>query len=231
MSERRIGTVRELWRYPVKSMGGESLSSCLVEERGLTGDRAFAIYDKQGHIGSGKITRRFRPIAGLRRHAARLEGSALAIVAPDGAAVSADDAALTQSLGQQVSLAPERDVSHQDCAPVHLLSMASLAWVSGRVGRALSAFEFRPNIVFDTQTPWPAEQDWCDRTLAIGASVRLLLTEATERCIMVDVREDGVDARDALPVLTRENDRNLGVYAQVIASGTVRVGDAMSLLA
>ena len=37
--------VQELWRYPVKSMGGERLESVNVTDRGLAGDRAFALYD------------------------------------------------------------------------------------------------------------------------------------------------------------------------------------------
>ncbi len=38
-----IGSVREIWRYPVKGMGGETLSACRVDARGLIGDRQWAI--------------------------------------------------------------------------------------------------------------------------------------------------------------------------------------------
>src|SRR5262245_60037482 len=41
----RIGTVRELWRFPVKSMGGERVSSTTIGERGLHGDRLWALRD------------------------------------------------------------------------------------------------------------------------------------------------------------------------------------------
>ncbi len=36
----RIGTVKELWRYPVKSMGGERLEEALVTPAGIAGDRS-----------------------------------------------------------------------------------------------------------------------------------------------------------------------------------------------
>jgi MOSC N-terminal beta barrel domain len=36
----RIGTVTQLWRYPVKSMGGQRLDTAAVTWRGIPGDRA-----------------------------------------------------------------------------------------------------------------------------------------------------------------------------------------------
>ena len=41
----RVGTVRELWRYPVKSLGGESLAAARVSKQGLVGDRVWAFVD------------------------------------------------------------------------------------------------------------------------------------------------------------------------------------------
>lgn len=40
-----IGSVVSLWRYPVKSMMGEELNASDVTERGLLGDRAYALVD------------------------------------------------------------------------------------------------------------------------------------------------------------------------------------------
>src|SRR5205823_7251405 len=49
------GTVVSLWRYPVKSMLGEELNSSYVTERGLIGDRTYAIVDKKtGKVASAK---------------------------------------------------------------------------------------------------------------------------------------------------------------------------------
>ena len=40
-----VGTVREIWRYPVKSMAGEILESCEVGAAGIVGDRGWALRD------------------------------------------------------------------------------------------------------------------------------------------------------------------------------------------
>ena len=47
-------------RYPVKSMGGEDLATAALDERGLDGDRWWAVSDREGHLASGKSSRRFR---------------------------------------------------------------------------------------------------------------------------------------------------------------------------
>src|SRR5439155_12378535 len=51
----RVRTVAALWRYPVKSMLGEELTASDVDERGLIGDRGYAIIDAEtGKIASAK---------------------------------------------------------------------------------------------------------------------------------------------------------------------------------
>jgi uncharacterized protein len=40
-----LGSVVSVWRYPVKSMMGEELNATEVTERGLFGDRAYALVD------------------------------------------------------------------------------------------------------------------------------------------------------------------------------------------
>ncbi|MBA6413876.1 MOSC N-terminal beta barrel domain-containing protein [Parahaliea sp. F7430] len=51
---RAVARVKEIWRYPVKSMGGESLSSCLLTEQGFVGDRLWAVTDGDGDIKSAR---------------------------------------------------------------------------------------------------------------------------------------------------------------------------------
>jgi MOSC domain-containing protein len=51
----QAGSVAALWRYPVKSMMGEELNACDVTERGLLGDRQFAVVDRAtGKVGGAK---------------------------------------------------------------------------------------------------------------------------------------------------------------------------------
>lgn len=49
-----IAHVKEIWRYPVKSMGGESLRSGTVTPTGLAGDRLWAVLDSSGEIKSAR---------------------------------------------------------------------------------------------------------------------------------------------------------------------------------
>jgi uncharacterized protein YcbX len=54
------GRVVSIWRYPVKSMLGEELNSSYVTERGLAGDRAYAVVDKKtGKVASAKNPRKW----------------------------------------------------------------------------------------------------------------------------------------------------------------------------
>lgn len=107
-----IGTVKEIWRYPVKSMAGERLQSCRVDPLGIPGDRGWALRDEtKGEITNGK---RF-PL--LMQCAARYRtepaGSSIPQVdmfLPDGSSTSSDDAEvntrLSELLGKPVTLWP-----------------------------------------------------------------------------------------------------------------------------
>ena len=52
-----LGSVVSLWRYPVKSMMGEELNASEVTERGLLGDRAYALVDNSdGKVASARLS-------------------------------------------------------------------------------------------------------------------------------------------------------------------------------
>jgi uncharacterized protein YcbX len=73
----QAGSVVALWRYPVKSMMGEELNSTEVTDRGLLGDRQFAVVDRAtGKVGGAKNPRKWgnfltfgRPMPRLRKSA------------------------------------------------------------------------------------------------------------------------------------------------------------------
>ena len=111
-----VGTVGELWRYPVKSMQGERVESSVVTHRGLPGDRAYALVDVEtGRLVSAK---RPRPWGALMNHGASLvdgdtDPPGVQITLADGTSFPAGpDAAepLSRSLGRSVrvvSAAPQ----------------------------------------------------------------------------------------------------------------------------
>lgn len=107
-------TVAQIFRYPVKSMLGESLTRARIGATGVVGDRAYAVIDVEtGIVASAKVPRRW---AGLLDFSARyvtepVEGAAtpVEITFPDGSVLRSDDEkidhALTAVLGRAVRLA------------------------------------------------------------------------------------------------------------------------------
>ena len=60
------GTVKALWRYPVKSMAGTKLDEAQVTEGGILGDRAYAVIDRSsGRVGSAKIPKKWAELMAL----------------------------------------------------------------------------------------------------------------------------------------------------------------------
>ena len=91
-----LGSVVALWRSPVKSMMGEELNAAEVTERGLLGDRAYALVDNaDGKVASAKNPRKWAQLFDFR---AALAGAptigaeipAVRITPPDGTIVSSE---------------------------------------------------------------------------------------------------------------------------------------------
>ena len=116
-----IGTIKEIWRYPVKSMAGEQLESTTVDSLGIPGDRGWALRDETtGEITNGK---RF-PL--LMQCAARYRSEpvgatipAVDITLPDGSTTATDavdiNERLSELLGKPVTLwprLPANDLEH-----------------------------------------------------------------------------------------------------------------------
>jgi uncharacterized protein YcbX len=57
-----LGRIAAIHRYPVKAMMGEDLNAALVTTGGLAGDRAYALIDSEGKIGTPKIQRKWGPL-------------------------------------------------------------------------------------------------------------------------------------------------------------------------
>jgi MOSC domain-containing protein len=63
----RVGSVAELWRFPIKSMQGEQLQEVTVTGRGVVGDRAYALIDAEtGKVASAKSVKRFPDLLACR---------------------------------------------------------------------------------------------------------------------------------------------------------------------
>jgi uncharacterized protein YcbX len=116
-----VGRIRELWRYPVKSMIGESLPAAEVGTTGIAGDRGWAVRDEQaGEMrGAKKLPALLRCTARYRSEPAGETIPQVDIALPSGERTASDDpevaARLSTLLGRPVTLWPRQpadDLGH-----------------------------------------------------------------------------------------------------------------------
>jgi uncharacterized protein YcbX len=213
-------------------MGGEALDRVGVDERGLVGDRWFAVEDADGRFASGKDTRRFRRRDAIFDYAARTTPTGGVVVERQGASWSVCDPALAAELSGRmdapVRIRPEGTVPHQDAAAVSIVGTASLAWCARRWGGSADERRLRANVLVETDEPF-VEDGWVGRELCIG-STRLRVTEPALRCRMLDITQDGARPESPwLRPLGRERQLNLAVYADTLEPGSITVGDLVEV--
>lgn len=133
----RIGTVKEIWRHPVKSMAGERLSACEVSALGIPADRGWALRDETTQeITNGKkipllmhcaATYRTEPANGTIPH--------VQITLPDGSHVASDDPDVNERLSdvlqRKLTLWPRQPATNKS----HYRRSSSAARVVGRLTR------------------------------------------------------------------------------------------------
>lgn len=117
--------------------------------------------------------------------------------------------------------------------PLHLLTTASLAYLAERNPEGdWDARRFRANFVIESDPGQVGlvEQDWVGQRLAIGEAEMTCVAPAP-RCgaITRRQRDFGVDT-GILRTVVNEADQNVGVYAETITGGEVRVGDKVYLI-
>ena len=164
-----LGSVAALWRYPVKSMKGEELQAAEVSQRGLRGDRAYALMDRSdGKIATAKNPRKW---PALFEFAATFVEPARAgtvvppvrITLPDGTSITSEQ----RDINQVLSMALDRNVS---------LEVAE----SNQAG-SMNAEEYWPDMEGldhrDTVTDFPLPEG----TFFDCAVVHLLTTATLER--------------------------------------------------
>lgn len=116
-----------------------------------------------------------------------------------------------------------------DCATVHLLTTATLdrlreLYPTGR----FEVRRFRPNIVVQNENEVSdfVENTWIGHMLAIGDEVRLAITGPCSRCVMTTLPQGDLPSDPGiLRTAARHNKVNVGVYAAVLAGGTIRRED------
>ena len=120
-----------------------------------------------------------------------------------------------------------------DFAALHIVTSATLEHLRSLYPEGdFDARRFRPNIVLDTpgQSGF-VEETWIGKTLAIGDDVRVRILMNTHRCAATTLPHHGLPKdNEILRTANKHNAGNVGVYATVVETGTVRVGDAAELV-
>jgi uncharacterized protein YcbX len=229
-----VGRVAGLFRYPVKSLGGEALEAVDVSWHGLAGDRRWAfIRDGMTRSGFPWLTIRQRPT--MWRYVpwlvdpGRPGASPTVVRTPSGAVLEVADPALAAELGTGVPvLKSNRGVF--DTMPLSLLTVQSVAGLGALAGVELDPARFRPNFVVEAVGGRAFPEDaWVGHGLRIGG-LRLRLDKRDKRCVMVNV--DPLTARRdpaVLRAIARQRQVCLGVYGSVVTPGRVAVGDPVVL--
>lgn len=230
--------VAQLWRYPVKSTGGEQLDVAEIDDRGIVGDRQWAIVDRA----TGKALTARREPRLLSAHSRLMPDGACELALADGE-VLRDDDDLCRWLGYAVSLTRaqpglpgtyEIAVDFEDEAgsdwvswdgpdgSFHDSTRTQISLLSLDRTRDWDPRRFRANVLLDAGD----ERDLIDAAIGIG-SMEAAVVKLIDRCVMTTRPQPGGIDRDldVLRTINREHDGFLGVGALVTRPGVVAVGD------
>ena len=230
--------VTQLWRYPVKSMQGERLEAATIADRGIVGDRHWAIVNLTTGL---TLTARREPRL-LFAQAHFVDPDTVQITLPDGQVATSNEQ-LSAWLGHDAELrravTPEPgtfeialDFEHEDTAdwmtwegPVgsfHDSGKTQVSLASEATFRDWEERRFRINVIVDGS----GEDDLVGRQLRLG-EVTLDVTKPIDRCVMTTRPQPGGIERnlDVLRTINAERGGMLGIGTLVVTGGEVRVGD------
>lgn len=229
-----LGRLVGVWRYPVKSMAGESLQTINVSWQGLAGDRRWA-FIREGMTDSNFpwLTIRENPLMCQYRPSYtdldRPEGSATIVATPTGAAFDVTDPALGAELGTSLPVI-KSGRGLFDATPLSLITTQTLAALGESVGVDLNPLRFRPNLLVHAAKDAPFQEDgWVGSVLRVGG-MRMRADLRDNRCVMVNVDPVTAERNPAvLRAIARDRQACLGVYGTIVEPGLVTVGDSVSL--
>lgn len=245
------GRLAQICRHPIKGHGRETLASVrLLAGECLPWDRHWAVAHEAAKLEPG-----WNPCVNFARGAKAPALMAITSTLDEATATVTlqhpaqgticfrpdDPADLPRFLDWVRPLNPEnraqpvqivsagRGITDSDFPSVAILSTTSLADLSMRMGQDLSLHRWRGNLWLDGAEPW-AEFGWIGRQIRIGEAV-LRIDERITRCNATKVNpETGMPDADTLSALEAAfGHQDFGVYATVIESGPIAIGDDWSL--
>lgn len=115
-----------------------------------------------------------------------------------------------------------------DIAMVHIITTSTIDTLRKMTPESrIEPRRFRPNLILDMpDAEGFIEEQWVDKTLSIGEHVQLKIIQPTKRCIMTTLPQgDLPNDPNVLRTLAQQNSGNFGVYAKILKTGPVKIGD------
>lgn len=236
-----IGQVEAIFRYPVKSMGGERLEAAELGWHGIEGDRRLAfrrIDDRGGFpwLTASKLPDllRFTP---RRGEAAAQSDLPTHIRTPEGEEMLVFGEDLAADVGRRYGAPVQMmQLKHGifDEASISVIASVTVHEIGRLAGLSLDVRRFRPNIVVRSLRPTPfQEDDWLGGVLSFGEGDRapaIAVTLRDERCSMVNLDPDTASpAPEVMKAVVRANQNHAGIYAAVTRTGRLEVGQTIFL--
>jgi uncharacterized protein YcbX len=236
-----LGRISAIFRYPVKSMAGELLEVARLSWHGIEGDRRFAFRRLSDNSGFPWLTASklpqlllYKPI-GLDSNIGELLPTH--VCAPDGKEYELRSDELRKELSSRYGSDVElMNLNHGifDEACISIISLGTVHCVERESGRDVDLRRFRPNIVIETDSAKPFEEDtWLGRTLMFGegnSGAALRATMRDERCVMVNLDPDTAERdSEVMKTVVRMNENYAGIYGTVVRVGELRVGQIVTL--
>ena len=240
MLSHAVGVVRGIYRYPVKSMRGESLGEANVAWNGIPGDRGYAFVQSENRSTFPYLTGREVPdlllYTPMFTDASKPLASPVIVTTPEGAAYPIRNeelyASIAQRYGRPFHLLRLGSRSTHDAAPLSVITTGSINSLGKTLGMTLDPRRFRPTILIETPDGAPApEQQWVGQSLIFGADeMRMIVSEPDIRCKMITLDPETATAEPRiLEEVVRSRDGELGVYGLPQRMGVLRVGQLVYL--
>ncbi|MEK4198367.1 MOSC domain-containing protein [Cytobacillus sp. FSL K6-0265] len=241
---KKIGVLSSLLRYPVKSFGGENVESTRVLSYGVYGDRSHVIVD-ESRQGKYLTITQYQEMAAYQ---AAFVGEEKEDTYPELQIHTANGERYGWTNGKwrrDLQLKSGRDLSFHSFtpsfvpigaieeAPLLLVTHSSLQYLSKQLGKMeIDAKRFRPNLIIHTDLNTPfSEHDWISNQMKIGEEVVIEVTQPCERCMIITVDpKNGQRTPNIHKEIIRTNHNYFGVYAKVIQTGKVKLGDEIWLV-
>ena len=238
-----IGYVEAIFRYPVKSMGGERLEAANLGWHGLEGDRRLAFRRLDDRGGFPWLTASKLPDLLLFAPQRRPDGAQgdlpTHIRTPDGEEMPIFGEDLETEVGRRYG-SPVQMMHLKngifDDANISVIASDTVHEIGRLSGRSLDVRRFRPNVVVRLLRSLPFQEDeWVGSVLSFGEgddAPAITATMRDLRCSMVNVDPDSASlAPEVMKAIVRANQNNAGVYGAVTRVGRVAVGQPVLLRA